>query len=134
MKILLIFSFLLLSLFSSAGDASAQACAEGQVIAVLELSPQARSLMCLAKSSSEGMTSFKSALACQAERFAEKSGITAQAVDFAQIALATGKNIIILTSDKKSTAEMIAELKKDPEVLSVQPNNMSKPLGTGKTN
>ena len=64
---------------------------------------------------------YSQAISDQAETFARTRGLETHG-SFPEIARLTGKNIIYLRSDHKSTEELIKELSSDPEVISVQPN------------
>ena len=88
---------------------------EGEVLAVL----QAPSL------SASNAALFNESVASSAESVAASVG--AQAVQtYGAIAIRSGKNIVHIRSEQKSTEELIAELKTLPEVIDAWPNYISR--------
>ena len=57
----------------------------------------------------------------QAETFAKKYGLKFFGVPLTAIAIVSGKNIINIYSENKSTEQLIKELSSDPDLISVEP-------------
>jgi hypothetical protein len=67
------------------------------------------------------MDAYTKTLTDQAEALAKKYGLEARNT-YPAIAKITGKSIILLRSETKSTEELMEELSSDPEIISVEPN------------
>ncbi len=108
--------FCLLLLVFCVGSVSAAASPDyvpGEVLVLLREAPSANI-------QANGV-SFEAALAAQASAFAESVG--AQAVrTYSSLAAVTGKSILLLRSDVKSTEELLAAVEENDAVLGASPN------------
>jgi stage V sporulation protein SpoVS len=108
--------FCLLLLVFCVGSVSAAASPDyvpGEVLVLLREAPSANI-------QANGV-SFEAALAAQASAFAESVG--AQAVrTYSSLAATTGKSIVLLRSDTKSTEELLAAVEENDAVLGASPN------------
>ena len=112
---------LLIALFSCPAFADTMEYVEGEVLVVM------RAPMSAYSSKETSVTSaFSEAVLSQAETFARNFGLEALST-FPEIANITGKNIVHLRSDNKSTEELLQELSPVPSVESVYPNYIRTP-------
>lgn len=97
---------------ASVQNASENEYVPGEAVVVVE-----------AGTSGEGLTAmeFGNMLSSSAERIASAAGGNTAGIT-AAIASVTGKNIILVKSSKKTTEELLAELRKNSAVLSASPN------------
>ncbi|MPL97928.1 Subtilisin amylosacchariticus [bioreactor metagenome] len=97
---------------ASVQNASENEYVPGEAVVVVE-----------AGTSGEGLTAmeFGNMLSSSAERIASAAGGDTAGIT-AAIASVTGKNIILVRSTDKTTEELLAELRKNPAVLSASPN------------
>ena len=97
---------------ASVQNASENEYVPGEAVVVVE-----------AGTSGEGLTAmeFGNMLSSSAERIASAAGGNTAGIT-AAIASVTGKNIILVRSTEKTTEELLAELRKNPAVLSASPN------------
>ena len=97
---------------ASVQNASENEYVPGEAVVVVE-----------AGTSGEGLTAmeFGNMLSSSAERIASAAGGNTAGIT-AAIASVTGKNIILVRSTDKTTEELLAELRKNPAVLSASPN------------
>jgi len=71
----------------------------------------------------EDMAAYSQAILQQAEVIASKYGLELKNTH-PEIARASGKSLIILRSENKSTKELMKEISSDPDVINVSPNHI----------
>lgn len=123
-KKFIILSLLVLSLFASAGSAFAS----GEVLVLMKNGTPVSSG---AMSSASRAAAHKSAM-LRAESAAQAVGATTSQ-SYAAIANETGQTIVLISSKTKTTDELIAGLKSNPNIASVVPNNAHKVLDAERT-
>jgi len=112
---------MLVILFSCPALADAPEYVEGEVLVVLNAPLSAYSTYSITETA--GINAYSQAILYQAEAFARDFGLEALNT-FSEIAVISGKSIIHLRSEHKSTEELIQELSSVPYVESVHPNRI----------